>query len=306
MRVVCIGELVVDFIATEQGVLVEDAEQFSKCMGGSPANLVSGLMHHGIETLLVSRVGADAFGKYLLKQVEMCGINPTAIVVDRGHPTRCVFMSYDEAGHRSITIANRQSADQHITDEQLPTDWINSCEILHIGGVALLGATTANTVFQMVEEAHQRGCIISFDPNVRLRHLPAVIQERIKRLLRRVDLLKVNEEEWQVLKDWDLIQDTGGTGMLIVCTRGADGAKIYHNNMQFTIPCREIQVIDATGAGDAFWAGFLAVLLASNINKETVSQLTRPVLIEAGEHGTAWARIIIQQVGGVVRKDALS
>lgn len=300
MRVVCIGELVVDFIATTHGVSIEEAVHFDKCLGGSPVNLAAGLMHHGIETLLVGRVGADVFGRYVRSRLEELGLDGNAIATDREHPTRCVFMSYDDTGHRSVAIANRQSADLHIHSDQLPKDWMHTCEILHVGGVALLGEMTAETVFTMVAEAEKHKLMISFDPNIRLQRLPGRIRDRVKRLMKSVDLLKVNEEEWQVLREWGLIQDDGLLDSIAVCTCGAAGVRIYHNGVSTEITGSKVKVTDPTGAGDAFWSGFLATLLASGMKRKDIAYITKSVLVEGARQGIARAETVIQQIGGAI------
>lgn len=300
MRVVCIGELVVDFIATTHGVSIEDAVHFDKCLGGSPVNLAAGLMHHGIEALLISRVGADAFGRYLLSQLEKQGLSNEAIGIDNAHPTRCVFMSYDEIGRRSIAIANRQSADLYIPHDQLPQDWVHSCEVLHVGGVALLGELTAETVFAMVAEAEKHGLMISFDPNIHLQRLPGRIRDRIKRFMKNVDLLKVNEDEWQVLREWGLIHDNGLPDRIAVCTCGSAGVRVYHKGGSTKITGGKVKVIEPTGAGDAFWAGFLAELLASGMKKKDIAYITNSVLVMGARQGIAHAETVIKQVGGVI------
>ena len=298
MKVACIGELVVDFIATQPADSIAEAHDFQKCAGGSPANVAASLHHQGFDVQLLSKVGPDAFGHFLKDALEKAGMNREFIVTDAKMPTRCVFLAHDLGGKRSIAIANRRSADQFLGTADLKGFSPGDINLLHIGGTTMLGEITAATTFNLVDQVKQHGGIISFDPNINLQRISDTAKARVVRLLPLIDVMKVNEDEWRITQQ--MMSDSERPSV-IVCTKGRDGASIFHQSKTIDISTVDCEVVDVTGAGDAFFAGFLGTLMRQTTD---LNQVSESLLEESGVVASSHAAEVISQTGGLLSQKA--
>ena len=296
MKVGCIGELVVDFISMTRAPSIKEAATFQKCPGGSPANVAAGLHTQGIEAILISRIGSDRFGMFLSDTLVTAGLLTNCIAIDPEHPTRCVFMAHDHLGRRSVEIANRQSADQHISMDQITATRIGKLDLLHIGGTTLLGEVTSATTLALVERVKSERGIVSFDPNINLNRISDAAMARLKHLIPFVDILKVNEDEWTVVKHL-MPPEIHQRPKIVITTLGEKGALIKSQNHDFKIEAEQIQVVDVTGAGDAFFAGFLGYLIN---NADDPLSASLKVLLKSGKKASECASRVIQHVGGAL------
>lgn len=284
MRFGCIGELVIDFICPDEVHALQDAGHFIRCAGGSPANVSAMLHAAGFEVTLVSRVGKDAYGRYLLDLLDRIGIPARAVSTDPVHPTRCVFLAHDAAGRRYIEVANRNSADQYIGPEQVVN--LGALDVLHVGGTTLLGEITGNTMLDLAGRVKRAGRYVTFDPNINIRRISPAVRKRMAALLPMVDLLKVNEEEWKMMQG--LFGVTASSFVTVVCTRGDAGASVFNDQRQFDIAPDAVKAKDVTGAGDAFFAGFIIHLAshAPGLPETLPAALFREALAAGVTHAT--------------------
>ncbi len=296
MKVGCVGELVVDFISRNPTSSIQEAVEFVKCPGGSPAHVAATLHDLGLSVTLISKTGKGEMGSFVREAAINHGLSTRAILTDVSRPTRCVFIAYDEEGRRSIEIANRGSADQFLQFEELDPGALVDLDALHIGGTTMLGETTSATAFILVEKVKRSGGIISFDPNINLHHISKPAKERVTQLLPLIDILKVNEEEWGAVQRI-LSSQFVNPPKIVVLTRGSDGAVIKIPDQEIEIRAREVKVVDATGAGDAFFAVFLEHLLSF---EGTIQQTTSDQLEAAGVAGSREAAKVIQHFGGAL------
>ena len=257
--VLCLGELTVDFISTERVDDIARAATFHRRMGGSPACVAAGLRAAGVPAALVSRVGADEFGVFARSELETFGVSIRHVAVDLGRPTRCVFIAYDAAGRRKIAIANRRSEDQALSQADITPDLFDGVRLVHVGGTALLGERNADAVRAILDEAVRRGLPCSFDPNIRLDTASPDVLDRIRRVLGRAEIVKLDGREYEALRRTGLLN--AFRGGVLLRTDGVRGAWIHAPAVVEHIPAERVACIDPTGAGDAFLAGFLAAWL---------------------------------------------
>ena len=301
MSVICLGELIIDFTSLEKGRPLWAVEQFQKNVGGAPANVAVGLHFHGIPVHLWSKVGNDSFGVYLRRKLQEWGLPIDGIAVDTKHPTKLAFVGLDEKGERFFEFHNRNSAEGHILPTDLPIHQLSRARIFHFGGVALLGETTANTLLQLLPQAQEKGCLISFDPNIRLSLVaqPHKFLERIHRVLPYVHILKFSEEEHQhFFQGKPPEQLLTHPTKLVAITRGKNGVTFYHTSGEVSVPPTPVTVVDTTGAGDAFMAALLAKLYRW-LDSHRLEDLPHTPLQEWGEFANFWAGQIIQHHGAV-------
>ena len=295
MKAICLGTLIMDFIALEPGALNE-VYSFKRCPGGAAANVAIGLHHHDVDAVLVSRVGADTFGHTAVEDIARYGITPRFITADERHPTRCSFISYEPSGRRLIEIVNRQSADQFIQFGEVRPALLDGVRLLYIDGVMLVKKPLADMVMQSIDLAKQKGAWIAFDPVIKVSKVSAAIKHSVLDVVKRADLIKVNEEEYLSLAQ-EIEQKSQPT--LVIHTRGAQGARIITPNHSVDIPPPVVHSVDPTGAGDAFFAAVLASALREAHQKEDLMRVGSGTLRRWGEQGSRWAGRVIEEIGSV-------
>lgn len=299
--VICLGELVVDFISLEPGRPLWAVERFEKHVGGSPANVAVGLHHHGVPVRLWSKIGTDSLGRFALERIRASGVPLEDVVQDARYPTRFLFIGVDEQGQGVIEVHNRQSADQHLRPDELPLDVLAHTRWLHVGGTTLLGEVTAETTRQVVETARRHGCRISLDPNVRPGRTSAadLVRRRFAALLPFVDVLKMSVADWPAVWGDRTPTDVLDAGCaLVVLTDGAQGARLLTRRFDVHVPAPPVHPVDTTGAGDAFTAVLLARLVACPPGR-AVADVTEDELRAWGSEAAAWAGRVLEHRGAV-------
>lgn len=129
--IVSIGEVLIDFIATEEGNL-KDVKSFEKHPGGAPANVAVGLSRLGVESGLVSKVGDDPFGEFLLERLRDEGVR-TFIARDEEKHTGVVFVQL--IGAKPEFILYDGVAYFNLLPEDIPLDVLEKSEAVHFGSV---------------------------------------------------------------------------------------------------------------------------------------------------------------------------
>ena len=295
MRAICLGESLIDFISKENVPLVE-ARRFERCLGGAAVNVALGLQAHHIQPALVSRVGKDQLGQVVLKELGKAGLSTQYIQVDPTRPTKCSFISHDVHGHRSIEIANRQSADQNMDPGPMASAFDAGFDALYISGVLLIQEKGWPLAMQAIQWANTAGALIAFDPVFDVSKSSRPIKQRIEDILPYVHILKVNQAEHDALRA--ALQQADKQPRWILLTKGAQGALVMAGQEHVPIDARPVPCVDPTGAGDAFLAGFLAGLLNHQKENGTHRMYTAKNLHACGTLGAVTASRVIQHVGG--------
>ncbi len=301
MRVICFGDLVVDLISQEPGTPLWAVETFRKYPGGSPANVAIGLHAHGVPVALWSKVGADAGGRYLRHRLAALGLPTEGILVDPAHPTKLALIGLDDAGDRTWEMQNADSAYENIHLDDFDAGALATARVLHLGGAALLAGPTSATALRLAEAARAVGCLVSFDPNLIVGAAPgrAGILQRLEALLPCVDLLKMSADDWADLLGEATPGDLLGRGVsLVIRTGGARGAHFYTPRHTVFVPSVPVEVVDATGAGDAFTAAVLARLSAL-APPVSLAEVPPEALKAWGCFATEWACAMLRHPGAV-------
>jgi sugar/nucleoside kinase (ribokinase family) len=265
---IAIGELLGDFIGTEETESLFDATTFSRFQGGSPSNLASNMARLGCHTVVVSAVGDDNLGKYLTRQVELSGVETQYIKFVDNEPSSIVLVSRTTGTPDFIPY---RCADKMIEPSDIPDELLSQCSIFHTTCWPLSKQPSQSTVLEAAKKAKLNGCILSADLNYAEKIWPNRnnAHQVIKEFLSLGAIIKLSEddalrfygkevEKSQVFKD---LHDWGAE--LICFTMGSKGSIVSYDNGKnqiFTQP-EAIKVVDATGAGDSFWSGFLAAYL---------------------------------------------
>ncbi|HZG89345.1 MAG TPA: PfkB family carbohydrate kinase, partial [Pseudonocardia sp.] len=221
--------------------------------GGAGANTAAWLAHLGAEVTLVGRVGADPAGRAATRDLAAAGVR-TALAVDPTAPTCTVVVLLGD-GERTMLSDRGAAARLAVTD--LPARWAEGggadrVDHLHLSGYVLLDPSSRAAGLAALDLAAAAGMTRSVDPQA----APA-LTPGFRAWVRGVDLLLPNADELAALGPEPLVPGVGA----VAATRGAAGATWQDGHDTWSVPAAPAEVVDPTGAGDAFDAGLLVAWL---------------------------------------------
>ena len=223
--------------------------------GGSAANVAVGASRLGIKSGFVGAIGFDTFGRVLLEELEHEGVDVTHVKVDTAINSGLTLIAVNKKGQ--VTMFGYTGASDKLFPLDLNKNYISSAEHVHITGLSF---DTALAAAKMAKEAK---VIVSFDPG---RLMSRLGLKGISPLLKYVDQILLNHEESRELTGIDKIEDAAKALLksgpkIVIIKKGADGIFAMTSNSKFTVSVYPVKVIDTTGAGDAFSAGFITAQL---------------------------------------------
>jgi len=301
MRVVAIGELLIDFAPVgnnEAGYPIISANP-----GGAPANYLAALAKYGIECGLISKVGNDAFGELLINTMKDCGINTDNIKKDEDTFTTLAFVTLNN-GERSFSFARKPGADTQMELEDIDVSMIDEADVLHFGTLSLTDNPSRTTTEVLVNYAKENGKLISFDPNLRKPLWKHLASARSAMLwgLQKADVVKISDDEADFLfglapeQAMDYMGDVFHNKLIFV-TCGEKGCWYKNKNAKgFVEALKDIEVVDTTGAGDIFGGSAMSAIL--NKNKK-VEELDENDLLDIVRFATAAAGLSTTKHGGI-------
>ena len=291
---ICVGEMLIDFLpGSTEGVYI-------RMPGGAPANVAVAAARNDLNVGFCGRLGKDDFGKFLLDTLELHHIQALCPELVHEAITTMAFVSLDEHGDRSFTFARKPGADMFLTRSDVDRADVTHSTIVHAGSFSLSRNPAADATRYAMKTAHEAGKLVSFDVNYRN---IAWDDDRegciraVKDILPFVDFLKISEEESDMLGM--PVEDAAREYNIAVLveTLGADGARCHYQGKSVHIPGRKVPCVDTTGAGDAFWGGFLACLLRSGVT--STSDLTKDLVHHAVQYGNVAGSLCIQKKGAM-------
>jgi fructokinase len=260
------GELLVDLITAEFVQTLDEATLFKRVPGGSPANLAMNMARLGNKTLLAACVGNDDMGTVLRNYVERVGVDVT-YVAQVEEPTTLILVT------RSASVSNFQpyrAADYQFSIRQFPFQKFEAISLFHTTCFALSKQPAQQVILQAAEKAKRAGCQLSIDANYAAKIWPdrRDAQRVIAELCRLGTLIKISDVDWLRLYEGEtpapesVIDHFLKMGASEICfTLGDKGCWVGNGDEKHFLPSRPVEVKDTTGAGDAFWSGYLTARL---------------------------------------------
>ncbi|TYL39198.1 carbohydrate kinase [Natronococcus pandeyae] len=279
------GETLIDFLPERPGP-ISNVERFDRRPGGAPANVAVALDRLEQTPLFWTRVGDDPFGRYLRKTLDDHGLPDRFVERDPDAKTTLAFVTHDETGDREFSFYRDGTADTRLEPGRIDDAALEDLEWVHAGGVALSSGSSRAATLDLLERAAEQGCTVSFDPNARPELWPDEREFRdvVRDALAHVDILKAAEEELEALgfegEDVEAmarkVLALDGGPSTVFATRGGEGSiGIAGDDAPWTgtasHPGYEADVVDTTGAGDAFVAGAIAALYEGRDLAETLA-----------------------------------
>lgn len=254
MNVWTLGDAVVDLLPLE-------GMTYEACVGGAPVNVAAGIARLGQRSGFIGRIGNDTFGQYLKTEIHRLGVNTDFIEVDSQRNTSTVLVSSDKNGDRSFDFLVKSSADQYLTEDAVP-QFDN--DILHLCSLSLVSEISRTTVKYAIDRVKENNGLLSFDLNIR-EQMWSNKEDMfyiVNQVAEQADVLKLSEEELYFLTRTDdpvvsRERLSAYPAELKVVTYGELGSIIFWRSSVFCFSGFDVQVIDTTGAGDAYIAGLL-------------------------------------------------
>ena len=274
--IAAIGELLIDFTAEDKS-----GRLFSANPGGAPANFAAAAAAAGANTLLIAKVGDDAFGSLLRETLRTANVDVSGVIADPDVFTTLAFVSVDAAGERSFSFARKPGADTCLRAEEIAAHLPRDLRALHFGSLSFTDEPARSAVTAAVKAAKKQGVLISYDPNYRapLWKSEAQAVAAMRWGLEMADVIKLSEEEAAFFADESdpeaaaraLRREFGCK--LVFLTRGAAGCCFAGRDCSGSVPVPAgISAVDTTGAGDIFGGTALARLLLLQERPEDLTE----------------------------------
>jgi sugar/nucleoside kinase (ribokinase family) len=262
LDVVVVGDVMVDVLASMSGPLAHGSDTPSRVTtagGGSAANVACWLARQGVPTSYVGKVGDDPLGRESVVALHGCGVT-TYVSHDHERTTGTCVVLVEPGGERSMLPDS--GANTTLRPADLPQEPFRPGAHLHLSGYTLLNEGCREAALAAISMANAAGMTVSVDPSSAA-PLRSVGAARFLAWTRGVDLLLANRDEAAVLAGTadphQAAQQLGDDYREVVVKLGADGALWHRGFISASAPAeRGVEVVDTTGAGDAFAAGFLA------------------------------------------------
>ncbi|MBF0277899.1 MAG: adenosine kinase [SAR324 cluster bacterium] len=270
--------------------LEESGSEILHAPGGSCANSMIGLCQLGGTAAYSGKIGFDKFGKIYKEKLEAAAVESS--LAEGDGPTGSSLILVPEDGSRTMNTHLGISQKFHVSD--VSEALLRRSQFLYIEGYLWDTEEQKEAILLTIAKARQYGVKISLslsDPFCVDRHA-----EEFNTLLKEnVDMVFCNQEEAFGLTNTNISQEAlyklGDSVETVVMTLGSKGALIFHENEMTYVDSFSVEVIDTTGGGDAFAAGFLYGITHGKSASES------------GRIASALAALIINQLGPRVQGD---
>ena len=257
--ILCIGDVMLDVVVrinTEVNYGSDTPAKISTHGGGAAANVASWLAFSNHEVQLVSRVGDDPAGTAVMAELDKLGVQHGNIVI-QGAQTGVVAVLVDKTGERTMFPESGANSGLNLSD--LPA--LEDVSAVYLSGYSLLNPASTTGVVAMVNAITSAKIPIIFDP-ASVGTMNYVGLASVKNILPRMDIVILNEEEAFYLTGRSDIQlalkELNELVPIVVIKRGSQGAIAIKRDLDsLEVSAKSANVIDTTGAGDAFAAGFI-------------------------------------------------
>jgi 2-dehydro-3-deoxygluconokinase len=270
LDVVTWGEALALLVADEVGPF-EEVERYTRRLAGAETNVAIGLARLGLKVGWASRVGNDAFGRFIRKRVAAEGVDVSRVLTDMEFRTAIQLKAKAVDGaDPAIEYYRKGSAASHLSLADFDADYFGAARHLHATGIApALSPTTMAFAHHAMEVMRAAGKTISFDPNLRPMLWPSkeVMAQQLNALAFKADWVLPGLSEGKILTGYEDPREIAGFYLerdvkMVVIKLGAEGAYWRTGEGEGRVagvPVKE--VVDTVGAGDGFAVGVISGML---------------------------------------------
>lgn len=308
--IVALGELLIDF--TYNGRSENGMRLFEQNPGGAPANMLCAASNLGLSTAFIGKVGKDMHGDYLRRELEEKGVDTGGLISAEDVFTTLAFVELSETGERKFSFARKPGADTCLLAGEVKRELAEGCKIFHFGSLSLTDEPSRSATIEAVKAAKKAGAIISYDPNYRapLWKSESEAIDIMQSVLRFADIVKISDEEVELITGESSPEAAAealfqkGISCAVV-TLGSNGAYTAVEGASVLVPVLDpdVPVVDTTGAGDAFWGGFLYKMAKEGLRPNELGEVQ---LRDFTEFANAVASLCVQKRGGIPAMPTIS
>ncbi|MCL7998142.1 5-dehydro-2-deoxygluconokinase [Brucella sp. 21LCYQ03] len=282
LDLITIGRSSVDLYGTQVGGLLEDMSSFNKYVGGSPTNIATGTARLGLKSALITRVGDEHMGRFLLKELAREGVDTRGIVTDPERLTALVILGIRDQQHFPLIFYRENCADMALCEDDIDPDFIAQAGCVLATGTHLSHPSTEAAVLKALRLARENSSrtVLDIDYRPNLWGLAghgdgenrfiesAAVTAKLQTTLDLFDLIVGTEEEFHIaggttdtIEALKAVRDI--TKAVLVCKRGPMGAVVFEDDIPDSLDEGKsgegfpIEVFNVLGAGDGFMSGLL-------------------------------------------------
>ncbi len=286
LDVLAVGHALVDVRMRVEGFPMPDMEveilEEERGAGGSAVNVSIDVSLLGGRSGIIAKIGFDSFGRLVVDELYTHHVDTRGLRIAIGKRTGFSIVAIDREGRTAIY--GYKGASEDLSPGELDEEIIRDARIVHIASLR------PDTSIEAARIARSSGITVSWDPGRRLARIGA---ERLAGLLSNVNIVLANRIEARLLTGADdpvraaeILSSYGPR--IVVVKLGSEGALLYDRTLENPVhmPAKPVErIVDTTGAGDAFAAGFLLCLARGCTS------------VEALEKGLETAALKIQCLG---------
>ena len=282
LDLISIGRSSVDLYGQQIGGRLEDMASFSKAVGGCPTNIAIGTARLGLKSAVITRVGDEQMGRFILEQLQREGVDTRGVVVDPKRLTALVILGVRDEKTFPLIFYRTDCADAALDESEIDEDFIASARAVVVTGTHFAIPNAAKAQKKAIALARRHGRKVVFDVDYRPnlwglaghaageeRYIRSdTVTQHLQAILPDCDLIVGTEEELHAAGgSEDTLAAIRNIRALsratIVCKRGPMGCVVFPGAIPETIedgikgPGFPVEVYNVLGAGDAFMSGFL-------------------------------------------------
>lgn len=271
--VFAIGEILVDMISDDYDTDFT-CSKYSRFFGGSPANITMNIKRLGGNPIITSCVGNDGLGNFLVDHLKKNNIN-TELINRVNYSTSMVLVTKSKETPQPLFY---RAADYNLEYTSEIHSALKNSKIVHFSCWPISQGKSRKMIEKVIEEARKNNVLIGFDPNYH-----ELIWEEghdgieyIKSLISKVDIIKPSEVDAERIFGQDTPENHVNKfiecgAKFVIMTLGKDGAIVSNGKETIRFKTLATDVVDTTGAGDAFWGGFYTAITSNYTLKESLN-----------------------------------
>ena len=282
LDLITIGRCSLDLYGQQIGGRLEDMGSFSKAIGGCPANIAVGTARLGLRSALLTRVGDEQVGRFILEQLAREGVETKGVTVDPKRLTALVLLGVRDSHTFPLVFYRDNCADMALSEDDVDETFVASAGAVVVTGTHFATERTAAAQYKAMRIAKAHGRRVIFDVDYRpnlwglaghdageSRYIQSdEVTAHLAPVLPLCDLIVGTEEELHIAGG---SQDTlaairairAQSNAVIVCKRGPMGCVVFPGEIPASLddgvrgPGFPVEVYNVLGAGDSFMSGFL-------------------------------------------------
>jgi 5-dehydro-2-deoxygluconokinase len=282
LDLITIGRCSLDLYGQQIGGRLEDMGSFSKAVGGCPANIAVGTARLGLKSALLTRVGDEQVGRFILEQLAREGVETAGVVTDKERLTALVILGVRDSHTFPLIFYRDNCADMALCEADVNEEFIASAAAVVVTGTHFAQPGTAAAQHKAIRYAKAHGRRVIFDVDYRpnlwglaghdageARYIRSdTVTTHLAPVLAQCDLIVGTEEELHAAGGSEDTLEAirairANSSAVIVCKRGPMGCVVFPDAIPDSLddgirgPGFPVEVYNVLGAGDAFMSGFL-------------------------------------------------